>query len=165
MKTILYNTNTQEITQHAKEGYYLVDGVRPTLPKDMVELTIVEETQPSYDPETQKITSDWVIDLTAKEYRKEFTVVNLTPKELAAKAWKHTDFSTKLIIDESVGGTPVGSKHFIRFENMGNPVEYDKANKQFSVWVNSLDTDYQNELQGFIDQGLITVENRPSLLS
>ena len=126
---------------------------------------MVEETQPSYDPETQKITSDWVIDLTAKEYRKEFTVVNLTPKELAAKAWKHTDFSTKLIIDESVGGTPVGSKHFIRFENMGNPVEYNEANKQFHVWVKQIDTDYQSELQSFIDQGLITVENIPSLLS
>ena len=165
MKTILYNTNTQEIKHHAKEGYYKVDGVRPELPKEVLELTVIEEPQPSYDAETQKISSDWVIDETAKEYRKEFTVTDLTPKELAAKAWKHTEYPTKLIIDESVGGTPVGSKHFIRFENMGNPVEYNEANKQFSVWVKQIDTDYQSELQPFLDSGSIKVENIPSLLS
>jgi len=164
MKTILYNTNTQELTYHAKEGYYLVDGVRPTLPSDMVELTEVEEITPSYNVETQRLTNSWVVDLTTLEYRKEFTVVDLTAKELAAKEWKHIDYTKKLTIDEDVAKTSVGVFHFMRFEKNGNPLEYDNVNKKWYVWMQGIDPSYQEDYNALVQSGELTIANRPAIL-
>ena len=164
MKTILYNTGNQEITQHAKEGYYLVDGVRPTLPSEIVELTEVEEIQPSYNAETQRLTSSWVIDLSTLEYRKEFTVVDLTPKELAAKEWKHIYYTEKLIINEDVAKTSLGVFHFMRFEKNGSPLEYDSINKKWCVWIKGVDASYQDDYNELLMAGALVVNTRPSIL-
>lgn len=46
MKTILYNTDTkQPVNGVIRNGFYLVDGIRPTLPSNIVELEVIEPTK------------------------------------------------------------------------------------------------------------------------
>lgn len=46
MKTILFNTDTnQPVNGVIRNGYYLVDGVRPFLPTNIVELEVIEPTK------------------------------------------------------------------------------------------------------------------------
>ena len=198
MKTILYNTKTQEIIKHSNKGYYKVDGVRPNLPSYIVELieteqveptnilkyqrlhwkrkvdlnkkeyrnefTIIDETPPSYDTSTQYVITNVVFDETLKTNRKEFTVVDLTAKELAAKEWKHVDYTKKLTIDEDVAKTSVGVFHFMRFEKNGNPVEYDNVNKKWYVWMQGIDPSYQEDYNALIQSGVLAIANRPAIL-
>ena len=43
---------------------------------------VTEGAKPVYDELTQKLESNWVIDLPAEEYRREWTVVDLTQNEI-----------------------------------------------------------------------------------
>ncbi len=164
MKTILYNTDNQELTHHAKTGYYLVDGVRPTLPNNVIELEwitsqveastteVVESGQPSVDLEN------------GFYYPITYTVRNKTAAEIASEEWKYIDFRIKLIIDEDVAKSSVGVFHFMRFEKDGNPVEYDAVNKKWYVWINAIDLSYQSDYNALIQSGELTLENRPLIL-
>jgi len=88
MKTILYNTDTQEFEGAIRQGRYKVDGKIPTLPNNIVELTIVNEPTPPYDNKTQKIISEEIIDLDNKEWRKTKTVVDKTSAEIEEERQK-----------------------------------------------------------------------------
>lgn len=79
MKTILYNTTTDQLIGKARKGHYIVDGLQPELPENIVELELVYTDMPVYDNIRQKLQENWfragafwvqewvIIDRTAEE--------------------------------------------------------------------------------------------------
>lgn len=80
MKTILYNTTDKKLG-HRFTPQYLVDGVAGQLPTNIIELAIVE-TEPPTATNEQRIEETWIIDEEQREYRQEWTVIDLTKEEL-----------------------------------------------------------------------------------
>lgn len=82
--TQLYNTKTKEfISKIFPNGYY-VDGKKPILPEDIVELEIVDTTVPEV-PDNKKLITSRIIDLENNTYTNSYNVVNLTKKEIKDK--------------------------------------------------------------------------------
>lgn len=79
--TILYNTIEDKLGQRFNPQY-LVDGKPGKLPSDIIELAIVDNPRPE-TTETQTVSQKWVIDIEQREYRQEWTVRELTKRELA----------------------------------------------------------------------------------
>jgi hypothetical protein len=86
MKTTFYDIIKKERVGEYRTGYYTVDGKRPALPPDLVELEVIQDQQP---PEQQNIllSTQWKADLENMLWRLVWTQ---TPK-------------TKKTIDECLG--------------------------------------------------------------
>lgn len=82
-QTILYNTHTSKLGQRFTPQY-LVDGKPGKLPSHIIELAIVDNPRPE-TTETETAKSEWVVDVEQREYRREWTVRELTKKELSPK--------------------------------------------------------------------------------
>ena len=82
MQTFLYNLDTNKQEGPIRDGYFTVDGQRPTLPSNFVEVEIVYPPQPNYDPSTQKLNYIEYLDLLNQQFVKTYEVVNLTQEEL-----------------------------------------------------------------------------------
>jgi hypothetical protein len=70
---ILYSQLTQTTKPYPRTDEEPIVGLDP----DYLVLTQVQTSPPSYDPETQNIASQYVVDLSAGEYRQEWTVSDL----------------------------------------------------------------------------------------
>lgn len=81
MKTVIYNTETQQLVGPIRNGYLLVDGVRPVINLPMVEL-VIEEEKPSPAPVGFNNVSSWEIDLVNKVRRLVWTQVPKPEKPL-----------------------------------------------------------------------------------
>ena len=86
MKTTFYNIIKKERVGEYRIGYYTVDGKRPALPPDIVELEVIQDPQPPQQQNTLLLTQ-WVADLENMLWRLVWTQ---TPK-------------TKKTIDECLG--------------------------------------------------------------
>lgn len=82
MQTFLYNLDTNERTGPIRDGYFTVDGVRPTLPDNVVEIEIVNLETPVYDPQLQRLNYREYLDLTNRQFVKGYDVINLTQEEI-----------------------------------------------------------------------------------
>ena len=72
MITILYNISTKELISNPIINGYYVDGLKPILPTNIVEL-VVEDHPPVLNSD-EILMNRWVIDLTRYEYRNEYTI-------------------------------------------------------------------------------------------
>jgi len=81
MITVLYDLNTNTIIGNFRQGHYLVDGSRPVLDSNIVELEVVYSTRPIIT-NTQNIIESWIRD--NNEYKQIFSIVNKTQEELEA---------------------------------------------------------------------------------
>lgn len=82
MKTVIYNTETQQLVGPIRNGYLLVDGVRPVINLPMVEL-VIEDSRPSTSPNPGfNYASSWEIDLENKVRRLVWTQVPKPEKPL-----------------------------------------------------------------------------------
>ena len=82
MKTFLYDTNLQERIGPIRDGYYTIDGVRPELPENIIEITIVVNPDPVYDNTRQRLEYRERLDIANKQLIKEKVIVNLTQQEI-----------------------------------------------------------------------------------
>jgi hypothetical protein len=82
METFLYNTQTNERIGPTREGYFLVDGIRPQLDYPVVEIEIVYPETPLYDPSTQTIDYREYLDIPNLQYVKGYVVRDLTQEEI-----------------------------------------------------------------------------------
>lgn len=82
MQTFLYNTDTNERIGEIRNGYYLVDGVRPNLPSNIVELVIYDIPRPEYNPSIEKLVYTEYVDLSTQQYVKGYVVQNMTQQEI-----------------------------------------------------------------------------------
>lgn len=80
MKTLLYNTDINEPITKIREGVYTVDGVRPTLPVNIVELEVQETERPDFDTVKQYVTSEF--QRNGNYWQRVWTVHNKTDEEI-----------------------------------------------------------------------------------
>lgn len=76
MTKVLYSQSTQTTKFYPRTDEGAVVGLDP----DYLVLTQVQTSPPSYDPETQAVSSQYVVDINAFEYRQEWTVSDLPPQ-------------------------------------------------------------------------------------
>jgi hypothetical protein len=84
METFLYNIETNERIGSIRNGYFMVDGQRPTLEYPIVEIEIVYPDKPSYDISTQTIDYKEFLDLPNLKFVKGYVVRDLTQQEIDA---------------------------------------------------------------------------------
>ncbi len=82
MKTVLYDINTKTILSTHFNGYF-VDGKKPTLPSNIVELTVIETEQPTYDI-TKNVEQTFTVDLEANTFAKSYTISDKTEEQIHA---------------------------------------------------------------------------------
>lgn len=160
MKTILYNTVTQQVIHHANHGSYAVDGLPAILSSPWVQLNYIEEPVPTYDAEThiaekQKFTADVENNI----YCDSWLVRPLTQTELNKRAWAYAEYSMKLIVDESVLFTPEGNQYKVWLDLKGYPIEM--VDGKINVWVDSIHPDHQAYATLLETNNLLTIENAP----
>jgi len=157
MTTKLYNTQTQQIIYTSYNGYYTVDGVRPTLPENIIELVVVDTPAPNYNTITEKLSWTWVVDSIALEYRKEWVIENKTPYEIAMEDWRYPQYLKRIIAPKELLFDDIGIKMYGWFQLNKLPVELIDTN--IYLWCNEI----LDEHQAIVDSldGVIVIEDRP----
>ncbi len=109
MKTVLYNKTTKQVIAGPFDPQYLVDGIPGPVINPIVELKIMEDTQPEFNPLTQNISSEWVANTTKKTRTLTWTVSEKSVEELAQLAeklridtlisngWHHPQFAKRIV--------------------------------------------------------------------
>ena len=81
MITILFNTETNKPISNYLSGGYKVDGKPQSVELPIIELEVIKTARPEI-LDTQKISSEWVADLEAKQYVLTWYVEDKTEEEL-----------------------------------------------------------------------------------
>jgi len=157
MVTSLYNTSLNSILS-TRNGYYKVDGVRPDLPENIVELVHTEDPIPDYNPSTQKLLSAWIVDLNAKEYRLSYWVENKTALEIALDGWHHLNYAKRIIAPVQLVMDDIGVKFHAWFTVHGYPIE--RVGEQLYCYCNTIAPEHQAVVDSL--QEVITIEDRPT---
>lgn len=83
--TFLYDTSTNTRLGPIRDGFYLVDGLRPDLPEGIVELTITDNPTPGYDPQTHTLEYREYADIPNLLWIREEYARELTPDEISQR--------------------------------------------------------------------------------
>jgi hypothetical protein len=84
MQTFLYNLETSQREGPIRDGYFMVDGQRPSLGYPIVEIEIIYPETPTYDVLTQTIDYKEFLDLPNLKFVKGYVVRDLTQEEIDA---------------------------------------------------------------------------------
>ena len=123
MKTQLYNIETCEFISKPFTDGYFVDGQKPTLPDNIVELELIYNSIPDYNPNLQKITKiDPVIDFATQTYTTGWQIIDLTQYEKEMLAWERPEYSIKIIADSNLVFDDFGLKMKAWFELQKMPI-------------------------------------------
>lgn len=161
MKTVLYDIQQDKVISKEFDGGYYVDGKKPQLPTNIIELTVLNNTIPSYDSETQKLTGgNWVADLINYTYHKDWEVVDLTPYEIALKEWKHPEYAQKLHVHGSVLFTSTGTAYRSYIQDRGYPFEITPEN-DYLIWINDVLPDHEAYINSLVQNELCVITQRP----
>lgn len=76
--TILYDKTAQQVLSYHPNGYW-VDGQKPELPSNIVELEVIYDNKPE-PTSTQKVVENWVA--TETQWVQSFSLVDKTEQEL-----------------------------------------------------------------------------------
>lgn len=170
MKTILYNTQTnQPLTNnngqivYYNDGFY-INGKKPNYP-NIIELEVEHAISPTYDSSTHKLVhNDFEADVANGKWTDSYSVEPLSTLELARNTWKYPEFSIKLVLDEDAAKLDEAKFHFTRLSAMGNPIELDKNSKKWHVWINQVESEYNDDYTTLLTSGKMTIQNKPSIL-
>lgn len=161
MKTVLYDIVENKTTGKGFTGGYYVDGVKPELPINLVELTVTTVNPPLYDEDTQKLTGgNWTADLVNLTYYRDWHVVDLTEQELALRAWKYPQFEQKLFVHGSVLFTPMGTAYRNFLQDRGYPVEITEDGG-YNIWINEIMPAHEEYINGLVAVELCVITQRP----
>ena len=109
MKTVLYNKTTKQIVSGIYDPQYLVDGMPGEVINPLVELKLIEDSLPEFNPLTQNISSEWVVNLSRKLRTLTWTVTEKSVEELAqiaeqlridtliSNGWHRPEFAKRII--------------------------------------------------------------------
>lgn len=152
--TILYDKTTQEVLSWHRKGY-LVDGKKPQLPSNIVELEVVYADTPTPSA-TQKVVESW--EVTNTQYKQVFTLVNKTAYEIAVDDWKHMDWAIRITAPKSMlFDTAIGAPMFA-YLSINHNLITNKDNTHYYIYVNVI----EDEFSDLITTYNLTVENRPT---
>lgn len=152
--TILYDKTTQEVLSWHRKGY-LVDGKKPQLPSNIVELEVVYADTPT-PSSTQKVVESW--EVTDTQYKQVFTLVNKTAYEIAVDDWKHMDWAIRITAPKSMlFQTSIGAPMFA-YLTVNKNLIINKDDTDYYIYVNTI----EDEFSDLITTYNLTVENRPT---
>jgi hypothetical protein len=158
MTTKLYNTEKQQIIHTTYGGYYTVDGKRPQLPPNVVELLVVNTQPPTYNETTQYVNSDWQVDLQTLQYIQSWTIQDKTQYEIAMEDWRHPQYQKRIIAPKELLFDDIGIKMFGWFQLNGLPVEL-VGDTYIYLWCNEILPEHQTIVDNL--QGIIQIQDRP----
>lgn len=158
MTTKLYNTITQQVIHTTYSGYYTVDGKRPQLAPELVELVVTEQPAPNYDSSTQRATSSWQADLQTLQYIQSWTIQDKTQYEIAMEDWRHPQYQKRIIAPKELLFDDIGIKMYGWFQLNGLPVEL-VSDTYIYLWCNEILPEHQTIVDNL--QGVITIEDIP----
>lgn len=150
--TILYDKTEQKVLSWHRKGYF-VDGKKPQLPENIVELEVVYAQRP-IPSAIQKVEESWQV--TSTEYKQVFTLVDKTAYELAVDDWGHMEWALRITAPKSMLFTDIGAPMFAYLQINQNLV-VNKDDNDYYVYVNTI----EQQFQYIIDDNNLTVENRP----
>jgi hypothetical protein len=154
----IYNKITGELGSTVKYPY-TVDGVLFQEDSTHVLLEIVNIPPENYDKKThQVIEGAWIIDLEARTYTKQYSVVEKTTYELAVEDWKHMDYTLRIVAPVGLVMDDLGIKFHAWFTVRGYPIE--RVGEQLYCYCHTIAPEHQYAVDTF--QGLITIEDRPT---
>ncbi len=166
MKTILYNTDRDEITRDA-QGHiqYFINGYGRWKSADVIELEVVTADMPRPDEATHKVDYTWVVDVANKKYNQVWTIIALTVEELARHDWIHVAYAKRLVVnrditDPSHTAFAVASAFFAYFTLNERPIVQCGGN--IHVYINEVT--HSTELTALAQSGLASIEERPVIL-
>jgi len=157
MKTILYDIAKQKLISSIFPDGYKVDGVSALLPEGIVELEVVESERPDFDSETQRLSSEWVVDLEANQYRLEFYKSDLSAYEIAMKDWAHPQFAKRIIAPKQLVLDDIGIKMLGWFQINNFPV--DPNDTHVYLYCNVILPEHEQIIDSL--QGIVTIQDRP----
>ena len=157
MKTILYNKSTNTVLGWYEGGYQVNGKPASTNDPDVVELTVIETSQPVFT-ETQKISSTWEADSTALTYKQVWQVTDKTVYEIAMEGCQHPQFAKRIIAPIQLIMEDVGIKMYGWFQINSFPIE--NKGSVLHLYCNVILAEHQSAIDYF--QGLITIEDRPT---
>lgn len=104
MKTILYNTQTNELVGGIREGSYngiwdsAMSQISGWFPAYISELTVVETEEPEYDNITQYLTDEWIIE--DDEYKRVWTIHDKPVSQIVIEVnnWQHSDKNIRILV-------------------------------------------------------------------
>ena len=171
MKTILYNTTTNQTVGKIREGYY--NGIWNSAlskeagwtPEHIVELEVIQPEEPAYNPSTQKIASQWVVDIEEFTYTLEWTVTDKTQAEIDYEAavvdWIYLEWAKRIVAPIELILDDVGIKMYGWFQLNGFPVE-KVDDTTLHLYCNVILPQHQAIVDGFGEA--VTIEDRPQVL-
>lgn len=155
--TRIYDINTGKFVSYIFQNGYYVDGKKPSLPQNIVELLIIDTPLPLYDINKEKIESEWQIDLEKKQYINNHTVRNLSQYEIDIKDWPHPDFSKRIIAPKQLIFDDTGIKMLGWFQVNGLPIESRLVD--IRLYCTVILPQHEAGVDAY--KGIITIENRP----
>lgn len=157
MSKILYNTELQRFYGEARAIYHLGTPQSLVLPNNVIELELTEDPQPSYSAQTQKLTSQRIVDVINKKWNLEWTVVDKTNYEIAVEDWDNMSYSLRIVAPIGLIMEDIGIKMYGWFQV--NKFTIVRKLPNVRLYCNSILPEHQAVVDSL--QGLIVIENRP----
>ena len=168
---ILYNTQTQQLEGKPYEGEFSSiynSGLNETLgwlPEYILELNVVQTTQPEFNYATQRCSSSWIIDTELKEYRLEWTIQDKEQSELdmqdALANWKHAEYALRIVAPVQMIMDDMGIKMFGWFQLNNLPVvKIDDT--LVHLYCNVILPEHQSLIDSLT--GIVSIEEIPEIL-
>jgi hypothetical protein len=154
MKSILYNTATNEIIDTFPNGY-LVNGKPGILHEGIAELQYIS-SQPSFNPATHKADSNFVVDLVAKTYTQVWSIVPKSAYDFAIEAWHYPAFAKRIIAPVELVMQYPQVETWFRL----NELPILRENATLFCYCNVILPAHQQLVDAL--QGIVTIENRPT---
>ena len=93
MATVLFNTETGQITSRHERGYRVLG--KPTHPEPpLVQLEYTEDPYPTIDNDTQRV--EVTEEITDTTYHIRRTVIQLTEYERSLNSWLHPTYAIRI---------------------------------------------------------------------
>jgi hypothetical protein len=157
--TILYNTETQKTVSGFLNPHYIVDGQRPQLPQDLVELTVDYVNIPEYDKVSQRIQTEWVVNLSNQSYYQKHTIIDKSQYEILVEDWQFLNHINRIRIPLSLLYTEgLINTLTVSYLVKNKPIKFSSKDEVFYLYDNEFNTFTQN----LISQFRLDIENIPT---
>ena len=157
MKTILYNSATEQVISPIYQDGYKVDGQPQTVEPPIFELEYIETPQPEYDETTKNVSYEWGVDLDELTYTQSWQIIEKTAYEIAMQDWAYPEYQKRIVAPDALLLDDVGSKVFNWFTGKGLPFENHGDN--IRLYFNDVLPQHQALVNQF--EGVIVIEDKP----
>ena len=157
--TRLYDITKEKFISKRFDPYYTVNGDRPELPENIVELEIITPQRPQIDQNTHKLVKDIQFNFEEKTYTEQWLSVELSAYEIAMKDWESPEHAKKIIADADMATTDFGIAMFTHFNVRQLPI-LPKGDK-VHLYCHEIQPQFQGAVDFYVLEGKVTIENRP----